>query len=175
MTAERIREAMKRARYFIDELTVDAPDGDPKKIVEDEDRFFAWDNERRCVKNGKDFLFDWSYYIGIVMEGLYYMYQAGEGEKYRDYALRYLHAVETDGRLNAYAGYVPYHGVDCYKTASLLPLFMDEDEEIRTLADGLYNDLAVVNSIYAPECLGGNYYHVWRGGKPPRYAVWLDG
>ena len=175
MTKERIEASMKRARAFIDALTVDAPNGDPKAIVEDENRFFAWDNERRCPKNGKSFLFDWSYYIGIVMEGLYYMYEAGTGEKYRDYALSYLKAVETDGRLNEYAGYVPDHGVDCYKTASLLPAFMDHEEEIKILADALYHDLAVVNAKYAPKELGGNYYHVWRGGKPPKFAVWLDG
>mgnify|MGYP000041932936 CR=1 FL=1 len=97
MSNEREREAMLRARAFIDRLTVDAPDGDPKAIVEDENRFFAWDNEHRSPKTGKTFLFDWSYYIGIVMEGLYYMYEAGAGTRYRDYAKRYLHAVETGG------------------------------------------------------------------------------
>ena len=67
------REAMKHARAFIDALTVNAKDADPKAIVEDEDRFFVWDNEHRSRKNGKAFLYDWSYYIGVVMEGLYYM------------------------------------------------------------------------------------------------------
>ena len=69
MSNEREREAMLRARAFIDRLTVDAPDGDPKAIVEDENRFFAWDNEHRSPKTGKTFLFDWSYYIGIVIGG----------------------------------------------------------------------------------------------------------
>ena len=175
MTENRITQAMDRARIFIDRLTVEAENGDPKAIVEDEDRFFAWDNEHRCLKNGKTFLYDWSYYIGIVMEGLYYMYEAGAGERYKEYVKRYLHAVETDGMLNQYAGYDAGHGVDCYKTASLLPAFMKEDEELKTLAGNLYHDLAVVNGVYAPEELGGCYYHVWRGGKPPKYAVWLDG
>ncbi|MBO7385095.1 MAG: hypothetical protein J6U63_01990, partial [Clostridia bacterium] len=121
---------MQAARAFIDALTVDAPSADPKAIVEDEDRFFAWDNEHRSAKNGKAFLYDWSYYIGVVMEGLYYMYEAGQGERYREYVKRYLHAVETDGKLNRYAGYVPGHGLDCYKTASLLPFFYEEDEEL---------------------------------------------
>lgn len=175
MTQERITEAMRRARIFIDNLTLDAPNADPKAIIEDEDRFFAWDNEHRSPKTGKTFLFDWSYYIGIVMEGLYYMYEAGEGEKYKAYVQRYLRALEEDGRLNKYAGYEIGHGVDCYKTASLLPAFMGEDECLTRLADNLYYDLAVVNSAYAPASLGGNYYHVWRDGKPPKYAVWLDG
>ena len=175
MTSERIRENMRRARIFIDNLTVDAENGDPKAIIEDEDRFFAWDNEHRSIKNGKTFLFDWSYYIGIVMEGLYYMYEAGEGERYKSYVKRYLDAIQTDGVLNKYAGYDPAHGVDCYKTASLLPAFMKEDACLKTLSDNLYHDLAVVNAKYAPEELGGCYYHVWRGGKPPKYAVWLDG
>lgn len=175
MTGERITEAMRRARVFIDNLTVDAENGDPRAIVEDEDRFFAWDNEHRSLKNGKTFLYDWSYYIGIVMEGLYYMYEAGEGERYKEYVKSYLHAVQTDGRLNKYAGYDPGHGVDCYKTASLLPAFMKEDEELKALSDNLYHDLAVTNAVYAPERLGGCYYHVWRNGNPPKYAVWLDG
>ena len=168
-------EQMMRARAFIDALTVDAKDADPKMIVEDEDRFFAWDNEHRSKKNGKAFLYDWSYYIGVVMEGLYYMYEAGQGARYRNYVKRYLHAVETDGKLNEYAGYVPWHGLDCYKTASLLPYFFDEDAELKTLADALWDDLAVKNAVYAPQELGGNYFHCWDDGKPPRYKVWLDG
>ncbi len=168
-------EEMARARAFIDALTVDAPDADPKAIVEDEDRFFAWDNEHRSRKNGKAFLYDWSYYIGVVMEGLYYMYEAGESERYKAYVKRYLHAVETDGALNDYAGYVIGHGLDCYKTASLLPYFYSEDGELRRLADSLWHDLHDVNAQYAPAELGGNYWHVWDNGKPPRYKVWLDG
>ena len=166
---------MQAARAFIDALTVDAPSADPRAIVEDEDRFFAWDNEHRSAKNGKAFLYDWSYYIGVVMEGLYYMYEAGQGERYREYVKRYLHAVETDGKLNRYAGYVPGHGLDCYKTASLLPFFYEEDEELRRLADALWHDLNDVNAPYAPEELGFNYWHCWDDGKPPRYRVWLDG
>ncbi|MBQ3668593.1 MAG: glycoside hydrolase family 88 protein [Clostridia bacterium] len=168
-------EEMKRARAFIDALTVDAKDADPKAIVEDEDRFFAWDNEHRSLKNGKKFLYDWSYYIGVVMEGLYYMYEAGQGERYKDYVKRYLHAVETDGWLNKYAGYVPDHGLDCYKTASLVMYFYDEDEELGRLADALWHDLYTVNGQFAPADLGGNYFHCWDDGKPPRYKVWLDG
>lgn len=158
MSNEREREAMLRARAFIDRLTVDAPDGDPKAIVEDENRFFAWDNEHRSPKTGKTFLFDWSYYIGIVMEGLYYMYEAGAGARYRNYAKRYLRAVETGGRLNRYAGYTPDHGVDCYKTASLLPFFMDEDAELKSLADALFDDLACKNARHTEDALGGNYW-----------------
>ena len=168
-------EAMQRARAFIDALTVDAPSADPKAIVEDEDRFFKWDNEHRSRKNGKAFLYHWSYYIGVVMEGLYYMYEAGQGERYRDYVKRYLHAVETDGQLNRHAGYVVGHGLDCYKTASLLPFFCSEDAELSRLADSLWHDLNDVNAPFAPQELGFNYWHCWDDGKPPRYRVWLDG
>lgn len=175
MPESNLKTAMDRARNFIDALTVDAPDSDPKAIVEDEDRFFAWDNEHRSPKTGKDFLYDWSYYIGIVMEGLYAMSEAGAGERYREYAKRYLHAVETDGKLNRFAGYTPDHGVDCYKTASLVTYFMDEDEELSRLADALYSDLAVKNACHAPKELGGNYVHVWREGTNLKYRVWLDG
>ena len=140
-----MKEEMQQAREFIDRLTVNAADADPKTIVKNEDLFFAWDNERRSRKNGKLFLYDWSYYIGVVMEGLYYMYEAGAGERYRDYVKRYLHAVETDGVLNQYAGYVVDHGLDCYKTASLLPFFYAEDPELKQLADGLWQDLYVAN------------------------------
>ena len=165
---------MLRARAFLDALTINAPDADPTVIVPDEDRFFAWDNEHRSKKNGKAFLYDWSYYIGVVMEGLYYLYEAGEGKVYRDYVLSYLHAVETNGSLNEYAGYVVGHGLDCYKTASLLPFFF-EDKELKALADKLFDDLAHVNERYTEQCLGFNYWHVWDNGKPPRYKVWLDG
>ena len=168
-------EEMKRARLFIDKLTLDAPEADPKTIIEDEDRFFAWDNEHRSKKNGKVFLYDWSYYIGVVMEGLYYMYEAGQGERYKDYVRRYLHAVETDGCLNEYSGYVVWHGVDCYKTASLLPFFFKEDAELKQLGQRLWHDLHEVNGIYAQSDVGGNYWHCWDNGKPPRYKVWLDG
>ena len=168
-------DEMIRARAFIDGLTVDAANADPKAIVEDENRFFAWDNEHRSKKNGKAFLYDWSYYIGVVMEGLYYMFEAGAGERYRGYVKRYLHAVETGGALNEYAGYVPWHGLDCYKTASLLPYFYEEDAELRALADGLWHDLYEVNGQFAPADLGGNYWHCWDNGQPPRYKVWLDG
>ena len=168
-------EQMDRARTFIDALTVRNPDSDPKSIVETEDRFFAWDNERRSLRNGKKLLYDWSYYIGVVMEGLYYMYEAGQGDIYKNYVKRYLHAVETDGRLNEHAGYVIWHGVDCYKSASLLPLFFDEDAELKTVADSLWHDLYEVNGIYATPDVGGNYWHCWDDGKPPRYKVWLDG
>ena len=170
-----MKEEMKQAREFIDRLTVNAADADPKTIVENEDLFFAWDNEHRSRKNGKSFLYDWSYYIGVVMEGMYYMYEAGAGERYRDYVKRYLHAVETDGVLNQYAGYVVDHGLDCYKTASLLPFFYAEDPELKRLADVLWKDLYAVNRPYAPKELGYNYWHVWDDGKPPRYKVWLDG
>ena len=166
---------MLDARAFIDALTLDAPDADPKTIVENEDLFFAWDNEHRSAKNGKKFLYDWSYYIGVVMEGLYFMYQAGQGDRYREYVKKYLHAVETGGKLNRYAGYVPWHGLDCYKTASLLPFFCGEDEELRCLADALWHDINDLNGVYAPEELGFNYWHCWDDGRPPRYKVWLDG
>lgn len=165
---------MLRARAFLDALTVNAPDADPTVIVPDPDKFFAWDNEHRSKKNGKAFLYDWSYYIGVVMEGLYYLYEAGEGENYRDYVLSYLHAVETDGALNEFAGYVPDHGLDCYKTASLLPFFFN-DPELKALADRLYDDLVHVNECYSEQCLGFNYWHCWDHGNPPVYKVWLDG
>ena len=168
-------EQMERARAFIDGLTVKNPDSDPKAIVEADDRFFAWDNEHRSLKNGKRLLYDWSYYIGVVMEGLYYMYEAGQGDIYKEYVRRYLHAVETDGVLNERSGYVIWHGVDCYKSASLLPLFFDEDAELKTVADHLWHDLYEVNGIYATPDVGGNYWHCWDDGKPPRYKVWLDG
>ena len=67
------------------------------------------------------------------------------------------------------------HGLDCYKTASLLPFFYAEDPELKQLADGLWKDLYTVNRPYAPKELGYNYWHVWDDGKPPRYKVWLDG
>ncbi|MBO7384848.1 MAG: glycoside hydrolase family 88 protein, partial [Clostridia bacterium] len=46
---------------------------------------------------------------------------------------------------------------------------------LRRLADSLWHDLNGVNAVYAPADIGGNYWHCWDDGKPPRYRVWLDG
>lgn len=178
----RTEQAINRAKRFIERLTVDSEINRPKRIVTSEDDFFSWDNEHRCKKNGQPYLYSWSYYNGVIFEGLKYIYdQSGDG-RYEKYIREFLDAMITDGFLNEHAGYVPYHGVDCYKTASLLTEFCAFDENgnleesaYQQTAAKLYDDLTAVNSCYAEEALGGNYWHKWYGGTPPKYKVWLDG
>ena len=59
------------------------------KVVSDEHKFFSWDNEKR-TPSVKPYLFDWSYYNGVVMEGLYDTYEArpDKGAEYKKYVLR---------------------------------------------------------------------------------------
>lgn len=177
-----IKEAVSRARSFIENLTVASERNRPREAVTGEDRFFTWDNEHRSKKNGQAYLYFWSYYNGVIFEGLKYIYDSTGEYRYEAYIREFLDAMITDGRLNEHAGYVPYHGVDCYKTASLLTEFCEFDgkgepidsEYNRTAAE-LYRDLTERNSCYTEESIGGNYWHKWYDGTPPRYKVWLDG
>lgn len=63
------KEIMGRAKAYIDALTVDSAHNVPQRIVADEKQFFSWDNEKR-TPSAKPYLFDWSYYNGVVMEVL---------------------------------------------------------------------------------------------------------
>ncbi|MBQ8407315.1 MAG: glycoside hydrolase family 88 protein [Clostridia bacterium] len=178
----RIKKALEISESFIENLTYGSSVNYPERIVKSENDFFSWDNEHRCKKNGQPYLYSWSYYNGVIFEGLKYIYEQSGDEKLIEYVRSFLDAMITDGQLNEHAGYVPYHGVDCYKTASLLArICLDggkdnplNEEYARVLAS-LYHDLTVVNAKYSEETLGGNYWHSWAGGKMPKYKVWLDG
>ncbi|MCD7955629.1 MAG: glycoside hydrolase family 88 protein [Lachnospiraceae bacterium] len=187
-----LQNVLGKARTYIDGLTVDSEENVPGAVTADEHRFFTWDNEHR-TPSGKPYLFDWSYYNGVVMEGLYDIYAASPdtGRRYYDYVKEYLNSMLEEGAdhtvsLNQRrAGYVDCHGADCYKTAALLVKMTDGHDNYMKLASALYRDLtdtAHVNSKgnivpldFMEEELGYHYWHSWAGGKAPRFKVWLDG
>ena len=196
MTQERIRKALEKTKNYVDGLTIHSRVNVPAEVVADELKFFTWDNEKRTPSgNDKPYLFDWSYYNGVVMEGLFDIYEAdpeNNGE-YLDYVKEYLDAMivtdETGHKsLNRrLAGYVDYHGADCYKTAALLirvATLTGNQDYLQICAD-LYRDLTDTSYIntsghnvpkeYTEEALGHNYWHCWAGNKAPMFKVWLDG
>ena len=196
MTQERIREALEKTKNYVDGLTIHSKVNVPAEVVADELKFFTWDNEKRTPSgNDKPYLFDWSYYNGVVMEGLFDIYEAdpeNNGE-YLDYVKEYLDAMivtdETGHKsLNRrLAGYVDYHGADCYKTAALIirvATLTGNQDYLQICAD-LYRDLTDTSYIntsghnvpkeYTEEALGHNYWHCWAGNKAPMFKVWLDG
>lgn len=164
--------SLASAKAYIDALTIDSTVNVPTTVVENTALFFSWDNEKRAAP-AKPYLYEWSYYNGVVFEGTRYVYEATGTAAYNNYTNAYLDAMVTDGALNSYAGYVSYHGLDCYKTASLLRDF--NNSEYDQVAATLYNDLTVTNAQYAPSSLGYNYWHSWISGAAPTYKVWLDG
>lgn len=194
MTKERWDAALEKALEYVDRLTVTSTVNVPKDVVADEKKFFTWDNEKRTPSE-KPYLFDWSYYNGVVMEGLLDCYEAHpEGnERYLDYIRQYLDAMivtKPDGRkgLNErLAGYVDYHGVDCYKTAALLVRMavLDKNDDYMQICADLYQNLtdtsyknSTGNTVaveYSESGLGHNFWHCWKDGIPPMYKVWLDG
>lgn len=191
LTAD-IQASILKAKNYVDALTIRSTHNVPKEIVSDEHKFFSWDNEKR-TPSVKPYLFDWSYYNGVVMEGLYDTYEArpDEGAEYKNYVLEYLNAMlvtDENGvhHLNrSLAGYVDHHGADCYKTAALVMKAFDENPAYAEVMAELYCDLTdpkhvnskgdIVVEKYTEDALGNNYWHCWAGGQPPKYKVWLDG
>ncbi len=192
MDKERIQAALDRARMYIDYLTVASDVNVPEAVVADEHRFFTWDNEKR-TPGVKPYLYDWSYYNGVVMEGLFDIVEAGGDRdgKMSDYVRRYLDAMIVTGsdgkkRLSPnLAGYVDHHGADCYKTAALLVRASNGHDDYMEICRELYRDLTdetyvnstghIVAKEYTEAALGHNYWHSWAGDKPPKFKVWLDG
>ena len=170
----RIERALESSKSFIEKLTYNSSINCPASIVKSGNQFFSWDNEHRSRENGQPYLYSWSYYNGVIFEGLKYIYDHSGEERLLTYIREFLDAMITDGELNEHAGYVAHHGVDCYKTASLLALLCGLGEYEDVCAK-LYRDLTVTNAPYSEEALGGNYWHVWASKKPPKYKVWLDG
>lgn len=176
MTCEHpsLGQAFLRGKAYGDALTVNSPENVPGQVIPTEGRFFTWDNEKRAASKGHPYLYSWSYYTGVVMEGLLKLGEALGQPRYNAYVEDYLHAQISNNALNEYAGYVPYHGLDCYKSAALLPWF-PQDAACAQVAATLYQDLTQRNACYTEKAIGGNYWHCWLEGKPPRYKVWLDG
>ena len=192
MDKARINASIARAKVYIDTLTVESDVNVPETVVADEHNFFTWDNEKRTPSE-KPYLFDWSYYNGVVMEGLFDITEAGGDEEgtYLDYVRRYLDALIVtgeDGKKHIsrnLGGYVDHHGADCYKTAALLVRASDGEDDYMEVCRELYRDLtdeSYVNSTghivpkdYTEAALGHNYWHSWAHDKAPKYKVWLDG
>lgn len=176
---ERLEGALGKAREYIDNLTIRNPLNAAGEVVSTWGRYFTWDNEKR--QDDKPYLFDWSYYNGVVFEGLDYVYHVTGDKAYADYVIEYLsNLIEPDGSFRRLekgeaAGYHKEHGLDCYKTASILLDAYDitGDERYKKKADELYKDLIAAKEKYTSASIGGNYYHTW--ADKPKYAVWLDG
>lgn len=194
MTQERIDAAMRKAEAYIRSLTIDSAVNVPAEIVADERKYFTWDNEKR-TPGDKPYLYDWSYYNGVVMEGLYDIYEADPEAytEYLDYVKEYLDTMivsDESGHKSLspnLAGYVDRHGADCYRTAALLVRVgaAENNQDYMQICGDMYRDLtdaAYVNSSghivpeeYTEEALGYNYWHSWADDKAPQYKVWLDG
>ena len=192
MEAARMQAVMEKAKNYIDHLTIYSKVNVPREVVSDEKKFFSWDNEKR-TPGYKPYLYDWSYYNGVVMEGLFDIYEADpqKGEAYYAYVKEYLDQMivtDENGRKKLsrnLAGYVDHHGADCYKTAALISRISDGADDYMEIAEELYRDLTdtghlnskgnVVPLEFMEEALGWNYWHSWAGGQPPKYKVWLDG
>ena len=192
LSQERISAAMEKARKYIEDLTVNSTVNVPAQVVADDMKFFTWDNEKRRP-GSKAYLYEWSYYNGVVMEGLWRIYEADpeNNAQYQAYVKEYLDAMaETDESghnvlSSTRAGYVDYHGADCYKTAALMLYASEGNDVYMEICRDLYQDLTdaahantnghIVAAEYTEEALGHNYWHSWSGDKPPQYKVWLDG
>ncbi len=180
--ATELEKALAEAKAYIDALTINNSSNDPYTVVKNFGTHFTWDNEKR--ENGKSYLFDWSYYNGVVFEGLEYVYEVTGETVYKDYVIEYLSSmINTDGswatcsnNINKEcAGYDATHGADCYKTASLLldAYAMTDDSRYLTMAATLYADLTTAASNYSLANAGNNWRHTWASDPSP--DLWLDG
>ncbi len=177
-----LKAALDEAKAFIDALTINNGTNDPATVVGNFGKHFTWDNEKR--ENSKSYLFDWSYYNGVVFEGLEYVYEVTKQDVYKDYVIEYLNAmIDEDGNWKMCsnnsdkqcAGYHADHGADCYKTASLLldAYQMTGDDRYLKVADALYIDLSTALISYALPNAGYNWRHTWASDSNP--DLWLDG
>lgn len=161
LTAD-IQASILKAKNYVDALTIKSSCNIPKEVVSDEHKFFSWDNEKR-TPSVKPYLFDWSYYNGVVMEGLYDTYEArpDEGAEYKNYVLEYLNAMLVTDENGVHhlsrslAGYVDHHGADCYKIAALVMKAFDENPAYAEVMAALYRDLTDPKHVNSK----GDMYH----------------
>lgn len=174
--------SLKKAKTYIDALTINNSSNDPETVVKGFKKHFTWDNEKR--ENSASYLFDWSYYNGVVFEGLEYVYEETEEEVYGDYVEEYMSSLIasngtwakcTNDSSKVCAGYNSTHGADCYKTASLLLDMYERTNDSRylTMAKTLYADLDNAAKTYLLSKAGNNYRHTWASDPSP--DLWLDG
>ncbi|MBR2888850.1 MAG: glycoside hydrolase family 88 protein [Oscillospiraceae bacterium] len=177
-----LTEAIEKAKDYIDGITLENTANDPGTVVSNFGTHFTWDNEKR--ESSKSYLFDWSYYNGVVFEGLKYVFDVTGETPYRAYVLEYLSSmIAEDGTwakcvnntAKEAAGYNATHGADCYKTASLLldAYAMTADQRYLTIAKVLYDDLTAAESNYLLPYAGNNFRHTWASDSNP--DLWLDG
>lgn len=188
-----MEQNLNTALSYINGLTLNNSSNNPASVVSKFGSQFTWDNEKRESAN-KSYLFEWSYYNGVVFEGIEDIYDYTGDSDYRDYVEAYMNAmIASDGSWakctsgntsKEAAGYVDYHGADCYKTASLLiDMAKDANGTVNTnskyykRATAIYNDLTTgTGSSYSKADLGYNYWHSnWNSQTAPTYKVWLDG
>jgi len=174
--------ALAEAKAYIDGITLENTANDPGTVVSNFGTHFTWDNEKR--ESSKSYLFDWSYYNGVVFEGLKYVFDVTGETPYRAYVLEYLSSmIAEDGTwakcvnntAKEAAGYNATHGADCYKTASLLldAYAMTADQRYLTIAKVLYDDLTAAEEDYSLTNAGDNFRHTWASDPSP--DLWLDG
>lgn len=181
-TEDTLSAALAAAKKYIDALTINNASNDPATVVSNYGKHFTWDNEKR--ENSKPYLYDWSYYNGVVFEGLEYVYDETEEEVYGDYVEEYMSSLIasngtwakcTNNSSKECAGYDATHGADCYKTASLLLDMYERTNDSRylTIAETLYTDLDNAAKTYSLSKAGNNYRHTWSSDSTP--DLWLDG
>ena len=186
----RVQAAMKKAGDYIDRLTIHSKANVPGEVLASGERFFTWDNEKRTSRTHA-ILFSYSYYIGVVMEGLYDIYEAApeKGEAYYNYVKEYLEGLlerKEDGSVALNferAGYEDSHGADCYKTANLYERLSQGNDAFGEITAALYKHLTDETYVNGhghtpclenmPKELGHNYWHGW--AKEPKFKLWLDG
>ena len=173
---------LAEAKAFTDALTINNNLNDPAKVVQNFKTHFTWDNEKR--EGEKSYLFDWSYYNGVVFEGIEYLYEVTGENIYKEYVEEYMSSlIASNGTWakcsndssKTCAGYNSTHGADCYKTASLLldAYEMTNDSRYLTMAKTLYADLDTAANTYYLKNAGNNYRHTWASDSTP--DLWLDG
>ena len=174
--------SLAEAKSYIDGITINNSSNDPATVVKNFKTHFTWDNEKR--ENSKSYLFDWSYYNGVVFEGIEYVYEVTGETVYADYVIEYMSslinanggwATCSNNASKQCAGYNATHGADCYKTASLLldSYQMTGDSRYLTMAATLYADLDSAANSYSLKNAGNNFRHTWATDPTP--DLWLDG
>ena len=168
--------SLNEAKEYIHSITLNNASNDPEKVVKNFGTHFTWDNEKR--ESSKTYLFDWSYYNGVVFEGIEYLYEVTGEQQYKDYVMEYMSSLIasngtwakcTNNSQKERAGYNATHGADCYKTASLLldAYEMSGDSRYLTMAETLNTDLNTAASKYSLSACGNNFNHTWPNAQTP--------
>ena len=174
--------SLNEAKSYIDGITLNNSSNDPATVVKNFGTHFTWDNEKR--EDGKTYLYDWSYYNGVVFEGIEYLYEVTGEQRYKDYVMEYMSSLIasngtwakcTNNSSKECAGYNANHGADCYKTASLLldAYEMSGDSRYLKMAKTLNADLDTAASKYSLSACGNNFNHTWPNAQTQ--PLWLDG